>query len=97
MLRKVKLIILVNMLLCFLFVVFDYGEVLSINKWSTAGPVNVNWNPIEMSVVPISNPPIPGMGVIFNFPLILFFVATILNLYFIVKLQSSRETKQNPS
>ena len=38
-----------------------------------------------------------GMGIMPNFPFWLFFLSTAVNMYFITKLQRSKETKQTPS
>ena len=97
MLRQAKIMILVNVLIFVLFVAFDYGEVLTINEWSKATPVSIYWSPIEISIFPQTNPPGTGSATLFNFPLILFFIAILANAYFIVKFQRSKETKPSAS
>jgi hypothetical protein len=44
------------------------------------------------------NPPIPTSRLpLPNFPFYVFMFSLIVNIYFIIKLQRSKETKQNPS
>ena len=100
--KQFKLIIFVNILLILLFVSAEYGlenqfnshpnELHSI-RWSPfviqdvqAGAfINGNWVAVGATTLTI------------NFPFWLFFVAIAVNLYFMFRLQRSKETKQTPS
>ena len=100
--KQFKLIILVNALLMLLFVLSEYSIGNELNsypndlryiRWSPfviqdvhAGAlINGNWVAVGATTLTI------------NFPFWLFFVAIAVNLYFMFRLQRSKETKQTPS
>jgi hypothetical protein len=100
--KQFKLMIFVNFLLILFFVLAEFGIGNELNsypndlryiRWSPfviqdvhAGAfINGNWVAVGATTLTI------------NFPFWLFFVAMAVNLYFMFKLQRSKETKQPPS
>ena len=96
--RLVKTALLVNAVLCVLFV---FGNVY---LWSVFGGNNVgnttlissSWNPFEVSMVfhtfqNGSFSTITGIFFYLNVPFILFWVSTIVNLYLMVQIHRSKE------
>ena len=94
-------IVIVNVVLVLLFVVANYGIWTMVNSnnhldYTTMNPINViesMWG----DVVDGKIYRIDGMGILPNFPFWIFFIAIAVNLYFIYRLQRSKETKQTPS
>ncbi len=93
--RKLTLIVVVNVVLILLFVVTNYGMWNMVDTYPILGhtvmnPINVivsMWGEVvDGEIYRIS-----GIGIMPNFPFWLFFVSTAVNLYFIVKL--SKESK----
>jgi hypothetical protein len=93
--RQLKVIILVNIVVAVLFCYFNYGNWTLLNDERVGLPIHSEWGPIWIHVQP---KPIGTSdsftSVIFpNYPLMLFWLSTIMNLYFIIKLQKTKETK----
>lgn len=95
---QLKLMILVNALLGLLYVISSYVLWMDINQWSNWN-IASDWSPILITPHRIPNVPTVQMPILslWNIPFILFWVILAVNLYFIIKLQRSKETKQNPS
>jgi hypothetical protein len=100
MLRQLKGILLVNIVIVILFCHFNYGNWFLLNDERVGLPIKSEWGPIWIHVQPrtgmIAREPnqMPDFtSVMFpNYPLMLFMLSTILNLYFIIKLQRRKET-----
>jgi hypothetical protein len=98
--RQLKVIVLVNIVIAVLFCHFNYGNWVLLNDERVGLPIKSEWGPIWIYVQPrtsmIAREPnqMPDFtSVMFpNYPLMLFLLSTILNLYFIIKLQKSKET-----
>jgi len=90
--RQLKVIILVNVVIAVLFCYFNYGNWTLLNDEEAGLPISSEWGPVWIRVQPKPF----GYGdttVMFpNYPLMLFWLSTIINLYFIIKLQKSKET-----
>jgi len=100
---QLKLMILVNVLLCLLFVVSDYvlWSIISGASWSFYGAVP-SWSPLYVTptypIITGSRPFIATMSTpapLLDIPFLLFLAMFVTNLYFIIKLERSREAKQN--
>jgi hypothetical protein len=99
--RQLKVIILVNIIIAALFFYFNYGNWTLLNDENVGLPISSEWGPIWIHVSPRTsliprepNQPPNFTSVIFpNYPLMLFLLSTIMNLYFIIKLQKSKEPK----
>ena len=99
--RQFKVIILVNIVVAALFCYFNYGNWTLLNDERVGLPIVSEWGPIwihvspRVSLIPREpNQPPDYSSVIFpNYPLMLFWLSTIINLYFIIKLDESKETK----
>jgi hypothetical protein len=93
---KAKVMILVNVLLSLLYVYSSYEVWNNVNNWSNDN-VASNWAPTLISPHFISSVIIPPMVYtsLVNTPFILFWIIFAVNLYFILELQRSKETKQN--
>jgi len=93
-----KLMILVNVVLGFLYVVSDYAlwNIVGGTSWRFYGAV-ASWSPLY--VTPTYYPPIQQRPYIpnampvplLNIPFLLFWVMFAVNLYFIIKLGRSKE------
>jgi len=98
--RQLEVIVLVNIVIALLFCHFNYGNWILLNDERVGLPIKSEWSPIWIHVQPktsmIAREPnqMPDFtSVMFpNYPLMLFWLSTILNLYFIIKLQKSKET-----
>jgi len=98
--RQLKIIVLVNIVIIVLFCYFNYGNWVLLNDERVGLPIRSEWSPIwirvstRTSLIPREpNQPPNFSSVIFpNYPLILFWFSTMINLYFIIKLQKSKET-----
>lgn len=93
MLRQLKVIILVNVLIAVLFCYFNWANWTLLNDEEAGLPISSKWGPVWILVQPSPF----GYGyttVMFpNYPFMLFWLSTIINLYFLIKLQKSKETK----
>lgn len=61
-----------------------------------------SWSPLSVAYVgkaEVGGTPLATGGLLNspNYPFWLFFISTAINLYLIIRLQRSKETKQNPS
>lgn len=98
--RQLKVIVLVNIVIAVLFCHFNYGNWILLNDENVGLPIRSEWSPIwihvspRVSLIPREpNQPPDYSSVMFpNYPLMLFWLSTILNLYFIIKLQRNKET-----
>ena len=98
--KQFKLMLFVNVLLILLFVLANYAMWNLVNSNTHLGHTTMNpLNVIESmwgDVVDGEIYRIEGMGIMPNFPFLIFFVAIAVNLYFIHRLQRT-ETKQTLS
>jgi hypothetical protein len=94
MLKLVKYAVVANIVLSLLYVVSSYVIWMDLNQWRNWN-IASNWSPILITPYRIPDTPTVQMPVfpLLNFPFILFWVILAVNLYFIVKLQKSKETK----
>jgi len=98
--RQLKIILLVNIVIAVLFCWFNYGNWTLLNDENVGLPISSEWSPIwihvspRVSMIPREpNQPPDYTSVLFpNYPLMLFWLSTIINLYLIIKLQKSKET-----
>ena len=98
--RQLKVIVLVNIVIAVLFCHFNYGNWILLNDENVGLPIKSEWSPIWIHVSPRvnmiprePNQPPDYTSVMFpNYPLMLFWLSTIINLYLIIKLQKSKET-----
>ena len=94
--KQFKLMIMVNALLIFLFLIANYALWNMVNSNTHLGHTVMNpLNVIESmwgDVVDGEIYRIDGMGIMPNFPFWLFFVAIAVNMYFIFRLQRTKET-----
>ena len=98
--RQLKLILLVNIVIAVFFCHFNYGNWTLLNDEKVGLPIRSEWGPIwihvspKVSLIPRepNQPPNYSSVLFLNYPLMLFWLSTILNLYFIIKLQKSKET-----
>jgi hypothetical protein len=99
--KQFKQMIFVNILLILLFLIANYAMWNIVDIYPILG--NTIMNPINVivsmwgEVVDGEIHRADGMGIMPNFPFWLFFISTAVNIYFITKLQRSKETKQPPS
>ncbi len=99
MAKQLQLIVFVNALLVFLFVLYNWVEYSLINSAASRLDSIRAFFPSYIQYSGGGTETQPGMFVDFypNFTLLIFLLATFVNLYFIIKLQRSKETKQSPS
>ena len=93
MLRQLRVIIVVNAVLALLFVYYNYYIWHIANNTIGLSFAYVDWSALVVNV----NTGIPNTDAYINFPFILFWILMITNLILIIRLQRSKETKQNPS
>ena len=100
LLRKLTLIVVVNVVLILLFVVTNYGMWNMVDTYPILG--HTEMNPLNViasmwgEVVDGEIYRVEGFRIMPNFPFWLFFVSTAVNLYFIVN-QERIKTKQTVS
>ena len=89
--KQFKLIIFVNILLSLLFVAFNF-----IYSSLATGDHHALWSPLWLTFY---NYRVVGdIGALYpNFAFYFFWISTIINMYFILRVQRSKETKRNPS
>jgi hypothetical protein len=98
-LRKITLIIIVNAVLILLFVITNYVmwnmvDTYPILGYTVMNPLNViasMWGEVVNGEIHRIN----GIGIMPNFPFWLFFISTVVNLYFIVKLTKKQNQTNN--
>ena len=97
MLKIAKYAIAANVLLGLLFILSSYFIWVEVDRW-TMWNIASKWSPTLITAYRIPNAPTVLMlvGPLLNFPFILFWVMLAVNLYFIIRLQRSKETKSNP-
>jgi hypothetical protein len=100
--KQFKLIILVNALLILLFVLSEYQIGNELNSYPNDLRY-IRWSPFDIQdshAYAFVNGNLVGIGahvLMLNFPFWLFFTAIAINMYFIYRLQKSKDTKQTPS
>ena len=98
--RQLKIILLVNIVIAALFCYFNYGNWTLLNDERVGLPIRSEWGPVWIHVQPRTsliprdpNQPPDFTSVLFpNYPLMLFWLSTIINLYFIIEFQKSKQT-----
>ncbi len=99
MLKQAKFMILINVFLGFSFVLGNFALWDRVNYWVLVD-VASKWSPFFVSSIYLGPPATPSNPAfyqpLFNYPFLLFWVLFALNLYFIITLGRSKETKQNP-
>ena len=95
MLRQLKVIILVNVVIAVLFCYWNWANWTLLNHKIDGEPylpIHSEWGPVWIHVGP--SPWEPQYCEVFfpNYPLMLFWLSTIINLFFIIKLQKSKES-----
>jgi hypothetical protein len=95
MLKIVKYEIITNIALSLLYVISSYLIWTDVSQWSKWNTASI-WSPLLITAYHIPNTPQVQMpvGPAWNLPFILFWVMLAVNLFFIVKLQKSKQTKQ---
>lgn len=89
--KQFKLMIFVNALLGLLFVAFNF-----LYSSLATGDHRALWSPLSLTFYNVHS--IGDIGLSYpNFAFYFFWILMIINLYFIFKLQQSKETKQTPS
>ena len=95
MLRQLKVIILVNVVIAVFFCYFNWANWTLLNHEEDGLPdlpIHSEWGPIWINVEPEPFELTCTTVMFPNYPLLLFWLSTIINLYFIIKLQKSKET-----
>jgi len=99
MLKQLRTVIIVNVVLILLFVYADY----SIGNIFNAYPESlfyVRWSPLSIQTVLAGSfvngdwMAVGALGDWINFPFLIFFVSTTVNLLFIIKLVRENESKK---
>jgi hypothetical protein len=99
MIRQLKLLVFVNALFVFLFVLYNWVEYSMLSSAASGlGSIRVFF-PSYIQYSGGGTETQPGMFVDFysNFTLLIFLLATIVNLFFIIRFSKSTETKRIPS
>ena len=93
--KQSKLMIIVNALMGLLYVVSSSWIWTEVDKW-VKWNIASDWTPLIIYPYHIPNTPQVLMPIfpLWNFPFIIFCVTLAVNLYFIVRLQRSKETKR---
>jgi hypothetical protein len=89
-----KLMVKINVLLGLLYGVSSYVLWMSVNQWVDWN-VASNWSPLLITPYRIPDLPTVEMPLssLLNIPFVLFWIMFALNLYFLFRLQRSKETK----
>jgi hypothetical protein len=87
--RQIRLMLLVDAFLVFLFALANYYVWVNVNR---KGYFISGWSPLEFITNPSEPIPVPPI-VIPNLPFYIFCIAIAVNLYFIIKLQRRLQTK----
>lgn len=89
---KIRNIVLVNAFLGLLYLLSDYENWQLVNNWFYNGVRGSTW--VVIIIIPHLEPNFPGVLIsILNIPLVLFFLLIMVNLYFIIKLQKSKDVE----
>ena len=97
--RLLVMAVTINALLVMAFIFTNLSLWNVIDRSSLIGVGPYAWNPLSITFVHkaeiVGAPPLAtgGLFSFFNFPFWLFFISTALNLYLIIRLQKSKETK----
>ena len=96
MLKIANCAIATDVLVGLLFVLSNYFIWVEVGRW-TVWNIASKWSPILITAYRIPNAPtvLMPVGPLLNLPFILFWVMFAVNLYFIIRLQRSKETKSN--
>ncbi len=88
----------VNAVLGLSYVISSYWIWAEVDKWSKWNIASI-WTPISIIPYRIPNTAQVQMPILplWNFPFMLFCVILAVNLYFILRLQKTKQTKQTPS
>jgi hypothetical protein len=101
-LKKLRTILLLNIILILLFVYADYSIGNEFNKYPDSF-YYIHWNPLVIqynhagSFVNGNWVAVGALGDMINFPFLLFFASTAINLFFIILMISEKETKPTSS
>jgi hypothetical protein len=99
MFKKLSIILTVNIILILLFVYATYSIGNEFNRYPDS-LFYIHWNPLLIqynlagSFVNGNWVAVGALGDIVNFPFLLFFASTAINLFFIILLLRQKETKQ---
>jgi hypothetical protein len=96
MLKIVKYAIATNVFLSLLYVLSSYFIWSELDRW-TVWNISSKWSPILITAYRIPNVStvLMPVGPLLNLPFILFLVMVAANLFFIIRLQKSKETESN--
>jgi hypothetical protein len=90
--------ILANVLLGAVYLLLSFNLWNIVNNWLNYG-VGSEWSPLIIHYAIIKLPqPYPSLPTVrdqYNSPFILFFITLVVNIYFIIRLGRSKETKTN--
>ncbi len=97
--KKLRTILLINIILILLFVYADYSIGNEFNSYPDS-LYYIHWNPFLIqynlagSFVNGNWVAVGALGEMINFPLILFFASTAINLFFIIKMVRNNEKQE---
>jgi hypothetical protein len=92
MFKLVKYAIVTNVVLSLLFVFSNLYVWNKVNNWLGGGSGSL-WSAFQITLYPISENVMSPIIPVNNFPFWLFWVTIAINMYFIIKLQNSKEAK----
>ncbi len=98
MLKQVKYMILVNLFGSFFYIIGNYTLWNRVNFW-VLSDVASKWSPFFITTENLSGLTLPSsiFHPIFNYPFWTFWFLLAINMYFLIVIGRSKETKQNPS
>jgi len=88
--KLVKYAIITNVVLSLLFVFSNLYVWYTVNRWLSGGSGSL-WSAFQITLYPISENAMSPIIPVDNFPFWLFWVTIAINMYFIIRLQSSKE------
>jgi len=92
--RQLKVIILVNVVIAVFFCYFNWANWTLLNHEEAGLPdlsIHSEWGPVWINVGPKPFEPQYAEVMFPNYPLMLFWLSTIINLYFIIKLEKTKK------
>jgi hypothetical protein len=97
-LKHLRNVIITNVLLILVLVASDYFQWFTINNYTTKSNIEIFWTPFlihwnSFVYMPNGKNILDGFVLFFNYPFVIFLLATAVNLYFIIELGRSKETK----
>jgi hypothetical protein len=98
--RQLITAIIVNAFLVLIFIYSNFSIWNMLNEYQL---IEGSWSPLSVDyvgkAVVIGGTPLATGGILIspNYPFWLFFFSTAINLYLIIRLQRSKETKETPS